>query len=97
MLATAFLCSEYSAKKAPHHVPLDLTEGEEMNSSSSLNFTIFSIKNTDRSNKCFSNETEKGTSTSWILMVIRNSEGTMLNKAEKAVSGQAQKCQYRNE
>lgn len=64
MLATAFLCNEYSATEALHHVPLNLMEGEEMNSSSSLKFTIFSIKNTERYNKYFSNETGKGTSAS---------------------------------
>lgn len=65
-------------------------EEEEFISSSFLKFTVFSIKNTDRSNKCLLRETEKGTSTSW----IRNIEGTKLTKAEKAVSGQAEKYQY---
>lgn len=95
LLATIFLYSEYSAKIAPHHVPLDLMEGEKMNPSFSLKYTIFSIKNMDRSNKCLSRETEKGTSTSWILTVISNTESTKLTTAEKAVSGQAQKCQYK--
>lgn len=94
LLATLFLYSEYSAKTAPNHVALDLMEGEEMNSSSSLKFTIFSMKNTDRYNKCLSRETEKRTSTSWILIVIKNIEGTKLTKAVNAISGQAQKCQY---
>jgi len=49
-----------------------MMEGEDMS---------FSVKNTDRSNKCLSRETEKGTSTSCILIVVRNTEATKLTKA----------------
>lgn len=44
--------------------------------------------------KILSSETGKGTSKSWILVVIRYTEGTKLTKGEKVNFGQAQKCQY---
>lgn len=87
LLATIFLYSEHSAKIAPYHVLLDLMEKEEMNSSSSLKFTGFFIKNTNKSNKCLSREAEKGSSTSWILIVIGIREVTKLIKTKKAIPG----------
>lgn len=62
-----------------------------MHSSSSQMSIIFSIKNMDRSNKCLSSEIAEESSTPWIFIVVRNTEGTKPTKVEKLSLGK-----YRN-